>query len=236
VPNRILKESICTSDDINTLTPQEEVFFYRLMVNCDDYGRFDARVPILKARLYPLKDNVKSSDIERYLIKLSNIKPTPLIVLYLSDNIRYLQMTKWDKHQQIRAKRSKYPAFNGETSTMISNDINGNQMIAYVPVIQSESESESESNKTALESAVDDFKEFRKKIKSPMVGKAMTLLTNKLEELAPGDEATKIKMLEQSIMNGWKSVYELKNDTPKQQNGKRVTGNLDYLDEVDLGD
>jgi hypothetical protein len=69
-----------------------------------------------------------------------------------------------------------------------------------------------------------------------MVGKAMTLLTNKLEELAPGDETTKIKMLEQSIMNGWKSVYELKNDTPKQQNGKRVTGNLDYLDEVDLGD
>ena len=47
MPNRIIKETICTSDTIERLTPFEETFFYRLIVNCDDYGRMDARPAIL---------------------------------------------------------------------------------------------------------------------------------------------------------------------------------------------
>ena len=52
MPNRILKESICTSESIDRLSWLEEVTFYRLIVNCDDYGRMDARPPILRARLF----------------------------------------------------------------------------------------------------------------------------------------------------------------------------------------
>lgn len=48
MPNRILKESVCTSDTIAKLTWFEEVLFYRLIVNCDDYGRFDGRPQIVK--------------------------------------------------------------------------------------------------------------------------------------------------------------------------------------------
>ena len=55
MPNRIIKESICTSDSINQLTPFQEVFFYRLLVNCDDYGRLDARPEVLASKLYPLR-------------------------------------------------------------------------------------------------------------------------------------------------------------------------------------
>ena len=54
MPNRILKESVCTSDSVNKLSWFEEVLFYRLIVNCDDYGRFDGRVSIIKNRLFPL--------------------------------------------------------------------------------------------------------------------------------------------------------------------------------------
>ena len=43
MPNRILKESIRTSDTIGELSWFEEVLFYRLIVSCDDYGRFDGR-------------------------------------------------------------------------------------------------------------------------------------------------------------------------------------------------
>jgi hypothetical protein len=42
-------------------------------------------------------------------------------------------MCKWEKHQQIRAKRSKYPALTDKNSVVISDDINGNQLLAYVP-------------------------------------------------------------------------------------------------------
>ena len=53
--NRILKESICASENIDGLSAFQETFFYRLIVNCDDYGRMDARAKILAARLFPLK-------------------------------------------------------------------------------------------------------------------------------------------------------------------------------------
>lgn len=48
MPNRIIKESICVSDSIDSLSWFEEVLFYRLIVVCDDYGRFDGRIPIIK--------------------------------------------------------------------------------------------------------------------------------------------------------------------------------------------
>ena len=36
MPNRIIRESICTSDSVDKLSWFEEVLFYRLIVNCDD--------------------------------------------------------------------------------------------------------------------------------------------------------------------------------------------------------
>jgi predicted phage replisome organizer len=78
--------------------------------------------------------------------------------------------------------------------------------------IDKDIDKEKDKDKTALDRAVDDFKSFRKKIKSPMTDKAVSLLLINLEKLAPGDDETKIAILEQSILNGWKSVYALKAD------------------------
>jgi len=134
VPNRIIKESICTSDNLNMLTPEQEVFFYRLMVNCDDFGRMDARPQILLAKCFPLRlHQVSVNDIEWYLQALEEQE---LIILYEVDDKPFLQMTTWDKHQQKRAKHSKYPAppSNDSNSTdMISSDINCNHTQSNVP-------------------------------------------------------------------------------------------------------
>lgn len=54
MPNRFLKDSICTSDNIDRLTAFQETFFYRLIVNCDDFGRMDARPKVLAAKLYQI--------------------------------------------------------------------------------------------------------------------------------------------------------------------------------------
>jgi hypothetical protein len=225
IPNRIIKESICFSEDIERLTPQEEIFFYRLIVNCDDFGRLDARIPILKAKLYPLKENVKSSDIERYLKKLSTIKPNPLITLYFCEEKRYLQMVNWDKHQQIRAKRSKYPSLEEATLNVISDDIICNQMNAYVPENPNPNPNpnpirESKS-KSAIEIAMDDFKEFRKKIKAPMTEKAVELILKELDKLAKDDD-TKIAILHQSIQRGWKGVFALSQQNKKDSGSSNV--------------
>ena len=140
MPNRILKESICTSDSIDTLSWFEEVLFYRLIVNCDDFGRFDGRPAVLKSRLFPLKDNITVKSIDAAINKLVNAE---LVVLYMFEGKPYLHLPTWDAHQQVRAKRSKYPA---PDEHMIANDINCNHPIAYVPVIQSEYESNPNTN------------------------------------------------------------------------------------------
>jgi hypothetical protein len=143
MPNRIIKESICTSEDIDGLTAQEEVFFYRLIVNCDDYGRFDARESILKARLFPLKQ-LKSNEINRNLSKLCD---AGLILLYQNDGKAYIQVKSWEKHQQVRNKRSKYPSFDDLQSIAIAcNQLQSNVTVIQSNPIQSESESISESN------------------------------------------------------------------------------------------
>lgn len=119
MPNRIIKESICTSDTIDLLSWFEEVFFYRLIVNSDDYGRLDARPAILKARLFPLK-NVTEKQICDALNKLSTVG---IVTVYEYDGRPYLQLVTWDKHQQIRAKKSKYPTPDESCNQMISDDI-----------------------------------------------------------------------------------------------------------------
>ena len=144
MPNRILKESICTSDNLDQLSAFQETMFYRLLVNCDDYGRMDARPKILASKLFPLKD-IRVSQMEEALRALTSAE---LVILYEVDGKPFLQMKTWERHQQIRAKKSKYP---GPDSGVRVSDSNCKQMISGASKcprnpIQSEYESESNTN------------------------------------------------------------------------------------------
>lgn len=153
MPNRIIKESICTSNEIDALKPEEEILFYRIIVNCDDFGRMDARLPILRAKCFPLRiDSVKDKDIR---VWMDSLIKQGLIFIYEVDGKEYLQMSTWEKHQQIRAKRSKYPA---PDDGLITSEINGNHKISNVPEnpIQSNLESESNPNPTSTQSTLKD--------------------------------------------------------------------------------
>ena len=79
MPNRIIKESICTSDTIDGLSWFEEVLFYRLIVSCDDFGRFDGRPIIIKNKLFPLKENITVKSVSDAICKLSTVG---LVILY----------------------------------------------------------------------------------------------------------------------------------------------------------
>lgn len=147
MPNRILKESIRTSESINILSWFEEVLFYRLIVSCDDYGRYDGRTAIIKGSCFPLKSGVTDKQIEEALNKLAT---TGMVCRYETNGKPFLQLLAWEQHQQIRAKKSKYPAFTSECKCLDKLENNCNQMISNVPVIQSNTESKSESNKNTL--------------------------------------------------------------------------------------
>lgn len=120
MPNRIIKESICRSDSIDSLSWFEEVLFYRLIVVCDDYGRFDGRPAVVKGSCFPLKDDITKKQIADALEKLSTVG---LVRGYEVHGKSFLQLTAWEKHQQIRAKSSKYPSPETACNHMISDDI-----------------------------------------------------------------------------------------------------------------
>lgn len=79
-----------------------------------------------------------------------------------------------------------------------------------------------------LQKALMDFAKMRKTIKKPLTQRAMELLFDKLDKLAT-DDNTKIEILNQSIMNNWQGVFELK-ETKKQSKPipQKKANNIDH--------
>ena len=150
MPNRIIKESVCTSDSVDALSWFEEVLFYRLIVNCDDFGRFDGRTAVIKNRLFPLKDDLTAKTVKNGIEKLVNVG---LVVLYMFEDKPFLYLPTWNDHQSVRAKRSKYPSPEDGTLVDASTYIQVKSNASKCPrnPIQSESNSISESNTSAFE-------------------------------------------------------------------------------------
>jgi hypothetical protein len=86
--------------------------FWRLIVNADDFGRFDGRLNILKGALYPL-ESVTEKAIEEGLKGLST---QGIVDLYSVGGKPFLRLINWLTYQQQRAKDSKYPAPNVDNS------------------------------------------------------------------------------------------------------------------------
>ena len=106
MPNRILKESVCTSDTIARLTDFQECLFYRLIVTVDDYGRYDARPAILKGKVFPLKDVCA----EQITAALDALALAGLVRLYMVDGRPFMQLSSWKTHQRPPRCIAKYPA------------------------------------------------------------------------------------------------------------------------------
>lgn len=88
-----------------------------------------------------------------------------------------------------------------------------------------------------LDAAMDDFAKARKAMKKPLTEKARALTLQELEKLAPGDEAMKIAILNQSIQRGWQGVFPLKEDEQRKPKTKShlppVPGPLEGGDDLD---
>ena len=110
---------------------------------------------------------------------------------------------KEDNKQDINNKR--------QSETMSRSKFNWKKEIYY---------EDEELQKTFL-----DYLELRQNIKAVNTERAIKLLINNLEKIA-SDTVTKIKVIEQSIMNSWKGVFPLKNDFNKKEVKKEYEFNL----------
>lgn len=105
MPSRIVREGILTSEAVDKLSPEAEVFYRRLHSVVDDHGLYHAHPQLLRAHLYPLRlDRVTDKDIRKWIKECT---AADLVYLYSFENKPYLRVNKFD--QQVRQKRRKFP-------------------------------------------------------------------------------------------------------------------------------
>lgn len=154
MPNRIIKETIRTSRSANALSDFEFRLFVHLITYADDYGRGSADPELIKGMVFPRRKGVTEAQIAKALDALATVG---IVSLYIVDGEPFFQFSAWSKHQQIRAKVSKFPAPEGAADgepledditckQMISNDSKCNQMLTDASVIVSGDDNQKQSS------------------------------------------------------------------------------------------
>lgn len=114
MPNRVIKESIWTSPNMNMLSAEGERHFYRCLMTTDDFGCFEATPLVIKGRCYPLQPKITEKDILRWNEELSNSD----LVRFWDDDLgphvpssaakrKYGIFLNFSKHQRVRAKHQR---------------------------------------------------------------------------------------------------------------------------------
>lgn len=106
MPNRILKDTIRTSRNVNGLTDFQFRVWVYLITYVDDFGRGSADPELLKGLVFPRRKNVTEGQIQKAVHDLANIG---MISLYEVDGEPYFYFPNWSSHQRIQTKKSKFP-------------------------------------------------------------------------------------------------------------------------------
>ena len=106
MPNRIIKESLCSSEKIASLSDFEFRLWVGLITQVDDAGRGDARPAIIKGRVFPFMERLSIKDIDAALQALA---AKGCVSLYTVDGKPYFLFPGWVKHQRVRDCKPKYP-------------------------------------------------------------------------------------------------------------------------------
>lgn len=74
-----------------------------------------------------------------------------------------------------------------------------------------------------IQQSLIDFVNFRKEIKKPLTFEGLKRLISKLNKLAPDDFKTQKEILDQSILNGWRGIFPLKQNNQNFNKSKKET-------------
>lgn len=100
--NRVLRDWTF-SENVDSLSYESEVFFTRLIMKADDYGKFHGSEKLLKAALFPLR-NITSNQLQKMI---SECVKSGIIITYIVDSKQYIQILNFG--QRLRVMNSKFP-------------------------------------------------------------------------------------------------------------------------------
>lgn len=211
---RMFDKTITNSDEFIEMPMSSQVLYFHLSMNADDDGFINNWKSIMRMT------GTKEDDL-KVLIAKQFIIPFESGVIVIKH---------WRINNFLRKDRHIDTKFQKELSMLDTND---NQEYVWLtngqPSIEKNSiEKNSIEKKKIYKERIEklyfennkvndiflEFLDLRKKIKAVNSDRAINTLINKLNKY---DDDTKFMMIEQSIVNSWKDVYELKNKPSKKE-------------------
>ena len=197
---RSIKSDFFSSGNITRLTPWARLFYIATWLEADREGRFKWDHQTLKNRYFPADDDVWIKPLGEELEKAGLVK------FYESDGNQYAWIPTFKTHQVInnRERPSVLPSPQKERN---GKERKGKE--------RKERESRVDtplSRVDGFQESWEKFKKHRKAMKATMTEHAEELAIKTLETLM--DEGNDPKaVMERSILNGWKGLFEL-NEKP----------------------
>lgn len=110
MPARVVRSEINASESLSRVSLMADLTFRALIVAVDDFGRIDGRLPLVKAALFPLRDEVSLKKLDAWLDELAAGPDAP-ITRYIVDGRPYIALTGWEMHRgkSRRGTTSKCP-------------------------------------------------------------------------------------------------------------------------------
>ena len=168
--NRVLRDSLLTNRKLEKLDWFQQTLFIRLILACDDFGRYYAAPDILRGRLFSVSSQVTQELVARAMARLEEVG---FLVTYPVRGELYCWLPGWDEHQVCRTRRARFPEppvqGEGEPEAFAPSFHEAEQTsIGTAPeakaspnpiqtVSQSEAQSESESASIREEAAADEI-------------------------------------------------------------------------------
>lgn len=105
--DRMLRESMRTSEKVNSWPIPLRFFWSQLWGYCDDWGRGKYEAKLIVADTFPLDDEVTATVVSRWMKAL---EIAGVIHAYEVDGKKYFACVNWDEHQEISyRKRTTVP-------------------------------------------------------------------------------------------------------------------------------
>lgn len=104
---RSIKPESCLSETLAELSDRACLLFAYLPCFCDDEGRMRYTPRLIKAQVFPLRDQITVDDCEAMVEELATHK---LVIVYIAEGQQLLQVTNFLEHQHPqKPKASQFP-------------------------------------------------------------------------------------------------------------------------------
>lgn len=109
---RMIDPSFWIDEKLGECSMQERLLFMGLISNADDEGYGRANPKLLKSLIFPYDDDLRTSDLEKWLSHLGGFN---IVVLYKYEEQTYYYLPNFLKHQTInKPTETNFPRIDNE--------------------------------------------------------------------------------------------------------------------------